>query len=58
MVNTLAWAVGTLALRPDIQEKAYRSIKEADPRLLQSPNVTHTRVEYLDAFTKEGGSNS
>lgn len=29
MVNTLAWTVGTLVLRPDIQDKAYQAIVEA-----------------------------
>ncbi|KAI1461872.1 cytochrome P450 [Annulohypoxylon moriforme] len=53
--RSIMWAILLLAHRPDIQEKAYRAIKEADPRLLQSPTVTHTKVEYVEAFTKEVG---
>lgn len=50
---TLAWAILLLARRPDVQARAYRAIADADPELLASPEVAHSRVEYVDAFTKE-----
>ncbi|KAI0889734.1 cytochrome P450 [Annulohypoxylon maeteangense] len=53
--RSIMWAIVLLAHRRDIQDKAYQAIKEADPRLLQSPNVAHTRVPYIEAFTKEVG---
>ncbi|KAI2473612.1 cytochrome P450 [Annulohypoxylon bovei var. microspora] len=53
--RSIMWAILLLAHRPDIQEKAYQAIKEADARLLESPHVANSRVEYLEAFTKEVG---
>ncbi|KAI2623627.1 cytochrome P450 [Hypomontagnella submonticulosa] len=53
--RSLMWAILLLAHRPDIQEKAYQAIRDTDPRLLESPNVAHSRVEYVEAFTKEVG---
>ncbi|KAI1759521.1 cytochrome P450 [Hypoxylon sp. FL1150] len=50
---TLAWTILLLSQRPDIQRKAYQAIVDADPNLLTSPDVAHTKVEYIDAFTKE-----
>ncbi|KAI1382926.1 cytochrome P450 [Hypoxylon trugodes] len=50
---TLAWTILLLSQRPDVQRKAYQSIIDADPTLLTAPDVAHTRVEYIDAFTKE-----
>ncbi|KAK7750527.1 hypothetical protein SLS62_007503 [Diatrype stigma] len=50
---TVAWAILLLARRPDVQARAYRAIADADPELLASPDVAHSRVEYIDAFTKE-----
>lgn len=52
---TLAWTILLLSRRPDIQKKAYQAIVEADPALLASPDVVHSKVEYIDAFTKEIG---
>lgn len=54
---TLAWTILLLSRRPDIQRKAYRAIAEAEDRgqLLASPEVAHSKVEYIDAFTKEIG---
>ncbi|KAI1476982.1 cytochrome P450 [Daldinia eschscholtzii] len=53
--RSLMWAILLLAHRPDIQEKAYKEIIETDVRLLESPHVAHSRVEYVEAFTKEVG---
>ncbi|OTB11814.1 hypothetical protein K445DRAFT_306763 [Daldinia sp. EC12] len=53
--RSLMWAILLLAHRPDIQEKAYKEIVETDVRLLESPHVAHSRVEYVEAFTKEVG---
>ncbi|KAI1105540.1 cytochrome P450 [Jackrogersella minutella] len=53
--RSLMWAILLLAHRPDIQEKAYQAIKKADARLLESPHVAHSKVEYVEAFTKEVG---
>ncbi|OTA64759.1 cytochrome P450 [Hypoxylon sp. EC38] len=53
--RSLMWAILLLAHRPDIQEKAYQAIKDTDARLLESPRVAHSRVEYIEAFTKEVG---
>ncbi|OTB05988.1 hypothetical protein M426DRAFT_72556 [Hypoxylon sp. CI-4A] len=53
--RSLMWAILLLAHRQDIQEKAYEAIKETNDHLLVSPNVTHSRVEYIEAFTKEVG---
>ncbi|OHF02342.1 hypothetical protein CORC01_02335 [Colletotrichum orchidophilum] len=50
---TLAWAILLLAHRPDIQDKAYTAIRDAG--VLQQPSNTYasTKVEYIDALTKE-----
>ncbi|KAI0846810.1 cytochrome P450 [Daldinia vernicosa] len=53
--RSLMWAILLLAHRPDIQERAYKEITETDARLLESPHVAHSRVEYVEAFTKEIG---
>ncbi|KAI8956492.1 cytochrome P450 [Daldinia sp. FL1419] len=53
--RSLMWAILLLAHRPDIQERAYREVVETDARLLESPRVAHSRVEYVEAFTKEVG---
>lgn len=53
--RSLLWAMQLLAHRQDIQEKAYQSIVDAGSELLESPNVAHTKVEYIEALTKEIG---
>ncbi|KAI0135134.1 cytochrome P450 [Daldinia grandis] len=53
--RSLMWAILLLAYRPDIQERAYKEITETDAHLLESPHVAHSRVEYVEAFTKEIG---
>lgn len=53
--RSIMWAILFLAHHQDIQEKAYQSIKTADPELLKSPNVAHSKVDYIEAFTKEVG---
>ncbi|KAI2781638.1 cytochrome P450 [Daldinia loculata] len=53
--RSLMWAILLLAHRPDIQERAYKEITETDVYLLESPHVAHSRVEYVEAFTKEIG---
>lgn len=53
--RSLMWAILLLAHRPDIQEKAYQAIRDADASLLESPHAAHSRVEYVEAFTKEVG---
>ncbi|KAI1255215.1 hypothetical protein MGN70_003279 [Eutypa lata] len=53
--RSIMWAILLLAHHQDIQEKAYQSIKTADPELLKSPNVAHSKVDYIEAFTKEVG---
>ncbi|KAF7559927.1 hypothetical protein G7046_g4222 [Stylonectria norvegica] len=50
---TLAWAILLLAHRPDIQQKAYDAIKEAGVLELPSNKYASTKVEYVDAVTKE-----
>ncbi|OTA98769.1 hypothetical protein M426DRAFT_258122 [Hypoxylon sp. CI-4A] len=50
---TLAWACLLLAHRPDIQEKAYTAIREAGVLGLSSNAYASTKVEYIDALTKE-----
>lgn len=44
-----------LANRQDIQQKAYQSIVDAGNGILDSPNVAHTHIEYIEALTKEVG---
>ncbi|KAI5866824.1 cytochrome P450 [Durotheca rogersii] len=53
--RSLMWAILLLAHRQDIQEKAYQAIQATDPDLLGSPHASHSRVEYVEAFTKEVG---
>ncbi|KAI1645519.1 cytochrome P450 [Daldinia loculata] len=53
--RSLMWAILLLAHRPDIQERAYKEITETEAYLLESPHVAHSRVEYVEAFTKEIG---
>ncbi|KAH0423404.1 hypothetical protein CcaCcLH18_12186 [Colletotrichum camelliae] len=52
---TLAWAILLLAHRPDIQRKAYKAIKASG--ILQKPSDSYasTKVDYIDALTKEIG---
>lgn len=50
---TLSWACLLLAHRPDIQEKAYSAIREAGVLGLPSNAYSKTKVEYIDALTKE-----
>lgn len=50
---TLSWACLLLAHRPDIQEKAYAAIKEAGVLDLPSNAYASTKVDYIDALTKE-----
>lgn len=54
MVNTLAWTIGTLALRPDIQDTAYEAITS----VYGAKNAPHiddeNGVPYITALMKEG----
>lgn len=53
MVNTLAWTIGTLALRPDIQETAYAAITAAYGED-GTPNLDEENgVPYITALMKE-----
>ena len=53
MVNTLAWTIGTLALRPDIQETAHAAIREVYGQ--NSPDLNDDNgVPYITALMKEG----
>jgi 3-hydroxyphenylacetate 6-hydroxylase len=49
----MAWAILLLAHRQDIQEKAYQAIKDAGILDLPSNSYSSTKVEYIDALTKE-----
>jgi cytochrome P450 len=53
--RSLLWAMQLLANRQDIQQKAYQSIVDAGNGILDSPNVAHTHIEYIEALTKEVG---
>jgi len=53
MVNTLAWTIGTLAIRPDIQDKAYKAICEAYSSETWGPIEDEHGVPYIDALVKE-----
>ncbi|WYZ46063.1 hypothetical protein EsH8_IX_000288 [Colletotrichum jinshuiense] len=54
--RSIMWAMLLLAHYQDVQEQAYRAIAEVDDgRLLESPSVAHTKIEYLEALTKEIG---
>ncbi|KAI1407142.1 cytochrome P450 [Hypoxylon sp. FL1857] len=50
---TLSWACLLLAHRQDIQEKAYSAIRDAGILGLPSNAYASTKVEYIDAITKE-----
>ncbi|KAK6225401.1 hypothetical protein QIS74_01448 [Colletotrichum tabaci] len=50
---TLAWAILLLAHRPDIQEKAFAAIENAGVLKQASNNYASTKVDYVDALTKE-----
>lgn len=50
---TMAWAILLLAHRQDIQEKAYSAIREARVLDLPSNAYASTKVEYIEALTKE-----
>lgn len=52
---TVGWAILLLSQRPDIQQKAFDAIIQADPGLLNASDVSSSKVPYLDAFTKEIG---
>ena len=53
MVNTVAWTIGTLARRPDVQDKAYKAIQEASGGdgwgIIEQENA----VPYITALVKE-----
>ncbi|KAK5170321.1 uncharacterized protein LTR77_004908 [Saxophila tyrrhenica] len=53
MVNTLAWSIGTFALRPDIQEKAYQAICDVYGKESWGPIEDETAVPYVTALVKE-----
>ena len=53
MVNTLAWSIGTFALRPDVQEKAYKSICEVYGAESWGPIEDEASVQYVNALVKE-----
>ncbi|ETN44575.1 uncharacterized protein HMPREF1541_10245 [Cyphellophora europaea CBS 101466] len=53
--RSIMWALLLLAHRPDVQEKAYQAIKDTDASLLSSADVAQSKVDYLDALTKELG---
>lgn len=53
MVNTLAWTIGTLALRPDIQQSAYEAICSVSGAQ-DVPNLEDDNgVPYITALMKE-----
>ncbi len=49
----MAWAILLLAHRQDIQEKAYTAICEAGILDMPSNSYASTKVEYIEALTKE-----
>ena len=53
--RSLMWAIVLLAYRQDIQEKAYQSIIDTDATLIESPDIAHSKVAYIEALTKEVG---
>ncbi|RFU24453.1 hypothetical protein B7463_g11887, partial [Scytalidium lignicola] len=53
MVNTLAWTVGTLARRPDIQETAYKAIRDAYGPEIWGKIEQENGVPYITALVKE-----
>ncbi|KAK1460181.1 hypothetical protein CMEL01_03180 [Colletotrichum melonis] len=50
---TLAWAILLLAHRPDIQDKAYAAIQDAGVLQQSSNTYASTKIDYIDALTKE-----
>lgn len=52
---TVAWAILLLSQRQDIQQKAFEAILETDRGLLEEPDVSYSKVDYIDGFTKEVG---
>lgn len=50
---TLAWAILLLAHRPDIQDKAYAAIQDAGVLQQSSNTFASTKIDYIDALTKE-----
>ncbi len=53
MVNTLAWSIGTFALRPDVQQKAYNAICEVYGQDSWGPIEDEATVPYISALVKE-----
>ncbi|CAG9990955.1 unnamed protein product, partial [Clonostachys byssicola] len=53
--RSLLWGLQLLANRQDIQQKAYHSIIDAGDNIALAPDVAHTRIDYIDALTKEIG---
>lgn len=53
MVNTLAWSIGTLALRPDIQDKAYTAISDVYGSKSWGDIEEEHGVPYITALVKE-----
>jgi cytochrome P450 len=53
MVNTLAWSIGTLALRADIQAKAYNSVVQVYGTDTWGPIEDENGVPYITALVKE-----
>ncbi|CAH0027119.1 unnamed protein product [Clonostachys rhizophaga] len=53
--RSLLWGMQLLANRQDIQQKAYQSIIEAGDNIVSAPDVAHTRIDYMEALTKEIG---
>ena len=52
---TVGWAILLLSRRQDIQHKAFNAIMETNSGLLDAADVSHVKVDYIDAFTKEVG---
>jgi cytochrome P450 len=52
---TVGWAILLLSQRQDIQRKVFDAIVQTDISLLDASDVSQSKVEYLDAFTKEVG---
>lgn len=53
MVNTLAWTIGMLALRPAVQEAAYSATIDAYGTGSWGPIEDETGVPYITALVKE-----
>jgi 3-hydroxyphenylacetate 6-hydroxylase len=52
LANTLIWTIGTLARRPDIQDTAYKAIREVH-QADDWGDVEEEKVPYLSALVKE-----